>query len=199
MTELCYPNRFAADWLNALTSVIGENGVNMLLHRADVARPVDASLARAVPFTTLARLNSALDDMYTPRAGRHIALRSGRAWFAEGMRHFGAMRGVADPAFRALSIAHRCLIVLRALGQTFSRFSDQVTDIDEDARAFHLHTDLSPFAHGLNARESMCQPLTGLLTEAMRWAANGRSLSVREARCRAAGHPACDFVILIPR
>jgi hypothetical protein len=196
--EMCYANRFAADWLGALTSVIGSSGVNMLLGRAQAARPADSTLARATPFTTLSRLNGALDDMYTPRGGRHVALRSGRAWFSDGMRHFGAMRGVADPAFRALTVPDRCRVVLLALADIFSHFSDQATTLDEDARAFHWRTAHSPFAHGLSAREVMCQPLTGLLIEAMRWAANGRDLAVRESQCVTAGHSACAFVIIKP-
>ncbi|MDZ4770086.1 MAG: 4-vinyl reductase [Chloroflexota bacterium] len=195
MAEPCYPNRFAADWIAAMTEVMGDHGVHEMLTLAAAAPPVDTSLQRAYAFTTIGRINAALDQVYGVRGGRGMALRAGRAWFANGMRVFGALRGVADPAFRVLSVPDRCRVVLLAQADIFTHFSDQPMRLEETASDFRMITLASPFAEGITAARPVCHTLVGLLHEAMRWASNGRDLLVRESACRSTGSAACIFVV----
>lgn len=200
---LYYPNRFARALLNAMGEVMGEHGLSATLELADLSAlndhyPED-NLAREFDFAALARLNAALDELYGSRGGRGMALRAGRAWFARGMTSFGALTGVSDPAFRALPPETRCRIVLGALAEIFSRFSDQRSWVDETETAFHFHAQPSPTAWDQQADRPICHLLVGLLQEAMRWASNGREYTVRETYCAAVGglaaNTACQFVI----
>lgn len=195
MPARCYPNRFAADLLTAMVEVMGEYGLNETLALRSISRPSDSSLDRAYPYEKLAALNDSLDAMYGERGGRGMALRSGRSWFAGGMKEFGALRGIANPAFRVLSVSKRCRIALNAQAEIFTHFSDQPTRIEEVDNTFRVIVDHSPFAEGLEADRPVCHILVGLLQECMRWASNGRDYVVRETQCVASGGANCIFVI----
>lgn len=200
---LYYPNRFARALLNAMGEVMGEHGLSATLELADLSAlndhlPED-NLAREFDFSALARLNAALDELYGSRGGRGMALRAGRAWFARGLTHFGALTGVSDPVFRALTPEARCRIVLHTLAEIFSHFSDQHSRVDETETAFHFYVEPSPTAWGQQAERPICHLLVGMLQEAVRWASNGREYTVRETHCAAVGghspNNVCQFVI----
>jgi predicted hydrocarbon binding protein len=143
----------------------------------------------------LSKINAALDDLYGVRGGRGMALRSGRAWFARGMIQFGALRGIADPAFRALPLENRLHVGLQALADIFSNFSDQASRIEDDEAVIRFIVDPSPFAVARTAERPVCHPLVGLLQEHARWASNGREYIVRETHCAASGEEHCLFLI----
>jgi predicted hydrocarbon binding protein len=124
-----------------------------------------------------------------------MALRAGRSWFAHGLHHFGALRGVADPAFRALPLEQRTLIGMQALAEVFTRFSDQSSRLIEQPGTFQFVVAHSPFAHRISAERPVCHLLVGVLQEALRWVSNGRDYSVRETHCVATGSENCIFVI----
>lgn len=195
MASRCYPNRFATDLFSAMVEVMGEHGLNETLILKDVQRPTDDSLNRAYTFESLGALNAALDLMYGERGGRGMALRAGRSWFAKGMNGFGALTGIADPAFRVLSVSKRCRVALQALAEVFNRFSDQHARVEENEDSFRFIVENSPFAEGLHSDRPVCHILVGLLQECMRRASNGRDYVVRETQCTASGGASCIFLI----
>ena len=198
-TPLYYPNRFAHDLFAAMDEVMGKHGLDATLGMAGldayIDNPPPDDLERGFSFESIAGLNRALDEMYGQRGGRGMAIRAGRAWFAEGMKSFGALRGIGDPAFRALPLEERCRLSLNAITEIFTRFSDQATHLEEDGAFFRVVASPSPFAYGRRAERPVCHPLVGLLQEHLRWASNGREFVVRETHCAATGESACIFVI----
>lgn len=196
---LYYPNRFLLYLFSAMQEVMGQHGLDSTLAAAGLGhyttRPPENTLDRAIDFADLAALNAALDEVYGARGGRGMALRTGRVWFAQWLKDFGALRGVGHPAFRALPLEKRCLLGLEALAAVFNQFSDQHCRIEEVEGAYHFIVEHSPTAWGRTADKPICQPLVGMLQEAMRWFSNGRDYAVRETHCRACGADACLFVI----
>ena len=98
-----YPNKFARITLDAMQEVMGENGLNAILNLAGLSEyignfPPD-NLEKEYDFADYTALNIALEEMYGPRGGRGLALRAGRATFAQGLRAFGALAGVGGLAF----------------------------------------------------------------------------------------------------
>ena len=83
--SLYYPNRFVTYLLQAMEEVMGQHGLDESLALANIAAPPPDDLSREFPFERIAALNAALDQMYGLRGGRGMALRAGRAWFAQGM------------------------------------------------------------------------------------------------------------------
>lgn len=192
---LCYPNRFAMDLFTAMGDVMGEHGLQEMLALAGIVSTPDESLVQEYPFARLAALNQAFDEVYGARGGRGMALRAGRAWFAGGMKSFGALSGVADPAFRVLSVTDRCRVGLEAQARIFTHFSAQVTTVKEDAKHFRVVVQPSPFAYGIQAEHPVCHLLVGLLKECLAWASNGHDYPIRETQCIASGGENCVFVV----
>ena len=174
---------------------MGQHGLDQTLELAGIAAAPPDDLTREFPFERIAALNSALDEMYGQRGGRGMALRAGRAWFANGMKEFGALNGIADPAFRRLSLDDRVRLALQAQAEIFSNFSDQHSHIETTSSSLQFVIENSPFAWGRDAEKPVCHPLVGLLQECARWASNGRDYTVRETHCIATGDAACIVVI----
>ena len=107
-SEYNYANKIALLSLKALEEVMGKNGLNAILNLAHLPHIIDHyppdNLEREFNFADFSALNLALEEMYGPRGGRGLALRAGRAAFADALRHFGALAGASDLAFRVLPL-----------------------------------------------------------------------------------------------
>jgi hypothetical protein len=83
LSGLYYPNKIARIYLEVLEDIMGKNGLNSVLHKADLDRLIDNyprdNLAKEFDFAEFSALNQALDDTYGPRGGRVFALRGGKA------------------------------------------------------------------------------------------------------------------------
>lgn len=208
---LYYPNRFARYFFSAMEDVMGKNGVAALLTLTGLEQfinqlPAD-TLERSFDFAYMATLSQGLEEMYGGRGGRGIALRIGRAWMAQGLKTFGALGGMSDPAFRALPLPERAQLGLAALGNLFTRFSDQRSRVETGAgagagdgdgdgkKSSRFVVEPSPMAWGRTADRPVCHALTGVLQEGLRWASNGYEYHVYETECRATGSESCVFVV----
>lgn len=194
---LYYPNRIARVLFSAMDDVLGKGGLATLLSFAQLDDhlthlPPD-DLARTFDFAALASLSQALEEMYGTRGGRGMALRVGRAAFAAGFKRFGAMAGMADPAFQALPLDVRTRLGAAALAAIFTNFSDQQTTVTEHELHFELATGYSPFAWGRTSERPVCNALVGMIQESLRWASQGLEFHVQETHCRAAGDEQCVF------
>ncbi len=194
---LYYPNRIARWLLIAMEDVMGTAGLNAILTLAGLGTYIDQpppnTMARQFDFAHLSSMAQALEEMYGARGGRGIALRIGRACFSQGLKNFGAMAGMTDPAFQILPLDQRTRLGLDAVAAIFVNFSDQVTTVEESAAYYDVIVDPSPMAWGRSTDKPVCHALTGILQETMRWASDGHEFSVQETTCRAAGHDVCTF------
>lgn len=176
---------------------MGQHGLATLLGLAALEEYIDQpppdNLDREFDFAQLAALNAALEEMYGVRGGRGMALLIGRASFAQGIRHFGVMKGMADPAFRALPLHVRSEYGLQALATVFNRFTDQRSSVEISDEAYLFRVENSPMAWGRQAQKPVCHALVGIVQECLRWASNGYIFHVRETHCRAVGGEACTF------
>jgi predicted hydrocarbon binding protein len=196
---LYYPNRIARYFFLAMEDVMGQSGLSMVLNQAKQDRyiahyPPD-NLGREFDFTSMSAIQIALEDIYGVRGGRGMALRIGRAAFSQGLKNFGALAGINDPAFRALPRDERCRLGLSALADIFTRFSDQKSSIEEDEKAFRFVAQISPMSWGRITDKPVCHALAGIIQECARWSSNGYEYIVHETACRACGDEACVFTI----
>lgn len=196
---LYYPNRLARYLFLAMEDVMGQSGLNMLLSLAKQDEyighyPID-NLVKGFDFASMASIQQALEDIYGSRGGRGMALRIGRACFSNGMKSFGVLAGMSDPAFRALPREERCRMGLQALAAVFNKFTDQRSSFEEDERAFRFIVADSPMAWGRRSDKPVCHALAGILQEGVRWASNGYEYIVYETVCHACGDDHCVFTI----
>jgi len=77
-----YPNKFALITINALEDVMGKNGLNAILNLASLGNLIDNlpedNLNKEFDFADFSAINQALEEMYGPRGGRGLAVRTSR-------------------------------------------------------------------------------------------------------------------------
>ena len=195
-----YPNKFALITLNALEDVMGKNGLNAILNLANLGKlidnPPDDNLNKEFDFADFSAINQALEDMYGPRGGRGLALRAGRATFADGLRSFGALAGAGDLAFKVLPLQAKLRIGAPAMAKIFSQMSDQISTVEEKENEFVYTIHRCPVCWGRHdENKPVCFVATGLLQEGLKWVSGGNEFRVNESKCVAMGHDICEFII----
>ena len=195
-----YPNKFARITIEAMEEVMGENGLKAILNLAGLSHlignyPPD-NLEKEFDFGDFTALNVALEEMYGPRGGRGLALRAGRATFAQGLRAFGALAGVGDLAFKVLPLNAKLKIGVPAMANIFSQFSDQVSNVFDEGSDKIIYTlERCPMCWDRKADRSVCFVGQGLLQEGLRWVSGGNEFKVDLDTCIAKGDDMGRYII----
>lgn len=197
---LYYPNKMGRIYLMAMEEVMGKNGVNAVLNMAKLSHLIDnyppGNLDKLFSFDDFGSLSQAVDDMYGPRGGRGLSLRAGRATFAQGLTEFGAIIGMADLAFKLVPLTTKLKVGLRAMAETFSKFTDQETYVEELPDRFNYVIVKCPNCWGRKSDKPVCYVAVGLLQEGLRWVSGGREFYVEQVTGKSSGDPNCQFHIL---
>lgn len=199
-SEYNYANKIARIALMALEEVMGKNGLNAILNLAHLPHLIDNlppdNLEREFNFADFSAVNLALEEMYGPRGGRGLALRAGRAAFADSLRNFGALAGVGDLAFKVLPLQTKLRIGIPAMAKIFSQISDQYSTVQERENDFIYTIHRCPVCWGRHdADRPVCFIAMGLLQEGLKWVSGGNEFRVNESLCLAVGDSVCEFVI----
>ncbi|NDJ84739.1 MAG: 4-vinyl reductase [Chloroflexi bacterium] len=194
-----YPNKFALIILMAMEEIMGKNGLNAILNLAGLSEfinnyPPD-NLEKEFDFAYVTALQVALEEMYGPRGGRGLALRAGRATFAEGLKGFGALAGVGDLAFKVLPLPQKLKIGLPAMANILTQFSDQISRVHEEEDKFIYTLERCPMCWKRKADRPVCYIGQGLLQEGLRWVSGGHEFKVDMASCIAKGDDMGRYVI----
>ncbi len=192
---LHYPNKIARIYLMAMEEVMGRNALNAMLNMAGLSHLIDHyppdNLHREFDFADYSALSGALEEMYGARGGRGLALRAGRASFAQGLRHFGALAGAGDLAFKVLPMTTKLKIGIPAMAKIFSQVSDQKSWVEETPTEYIYYMAPCPVCWGRRSEKPMCHAGAGLLQEGLRWVSGGHEFRVQEAKCVGCGDAAC--------
>ena len=197
---LYYPNKFGLITIKSLEEVMGKNGLNAILNLAGLNNYVDHyppdNLEKGFDCAELSASGVALEEMYGPRGGRGLALRAGRATFADALKNFGALAGVADLAFVVLPLHAKLRIGVPAMAKIFSQLSDQLSTVEERDTEYVYTIHKCPVCWGRhNADKPVCYTATGLLQEGLKWVSGGNEFRVNESKCVAVGDEVCEFII----
>lgn len=197
---LYYPNKFALITLDAFEQVMGKNGLNAILNLAHLSHLIDNyppdNLNKEFDFANYTAINVALEEMYGPRGGRGLALRAGRALFADALRNFGALAGVGDLAFKVLPLPAKLKIGLPAMARIFTQVSDQKTTVQDEGNEIIYTIHKCPVCWSRKGSDKpVCFIAVGLLQEGLKWVSGGSEFRVNESKCVAMGDDVCEFVI----
>lgn len=195
-----YANKFVLITIQALEEVMGKNGVNAVLNLAHLPHLIDHyppdNLERQFDFADFTAIGQALEEMYGPRGGRGLALRAGRAAFAESLRNFGALAGVGDLAFKVLPLQVKLRIGLPAMARIFSQITDQYSTVEERDTDFIYLIHRCPQCWGRSGLDKpVCFIGAGLLQESLKWVSGGNEFRVNESKCMAMGDKICEYTI----
>lgn len=197
---LFYPNKFGLIIIKSLEDVMGKNGLNAILNLAGLNYYIENyppdNLEKGFDFTELSAIGVALEEMYGPRGGRGLALRAGRATFADALKYFGALAGAGDLAFKVLPLQAKMRIGLPAMAKIFSQVSDQLSTVEEKDNEFIYTIHKCPCCWGRSGVDkAVCFIAVGLLQESLKWVSGGNEFRVNESKCVALNDPICEFVI----
>lgn len=199
LSGLYWPNKMVRIYLSVLEDIMGKNGLNSVLHAADLDRLIDHyppdNLNREFDFAEFAALNQGLDDTYGPRGGRVFALRGGKASVKAGLDAFGAAVGVSGLALKILPLNAKLRIGLPAMAKIFSTFSDQVSVVRELDDRFVYTIKKCPVCWGRHSDRAICHGAVGLLQGGVHWVSGGKDFAVVETECKAKGDQDCVFEI----
>lgn len=194
-----YPNKIGRLYILSLEDVMGRNGVNALLNLAGAKHLVNNypsnDLKREFPFKDLATISQATETMYGARGARGMEMRAGRYAFTLGLKEFGPLLGMADLALKLMPMAMKMKIALNATAQTFDRFTDQPTRVEERKGQFLYIIEHCANCWGRKSDRSVCHLAHGILEEAVSWVTGGHNFRVEEVECRALGAETCTFSI----
>jgi len=197
---LYYPSKFGLIMIKALEDVMGKNGLNAILNLAGLNNYVDNyppdSLEKSFDFADVSSINIALEEMYGPRGGRGLALRAGRATFADALKNFGALAGAGDLAFKVLPLQAKMRIGIPAMAKIFTQVSDQHSTVEEHENEFVYTIHKCPVCWGRSGVDKpACFVAVGLLQEGLKWVSGGNEFRVNESKCIAIGDNVCEFII----
>jgi len=194
-----YPNKFGRFFLASLQETVIEDGYIKLLERAGVAqyakRLPEDNWAREFDFAIIARLNQGLYELFGPRGGRRLALRTGSGFFRAGLGEVGDLAGITDLAHRSLPLQMKLQQGLTAVARTFSQTSDQTTWLEVQEMRLLYFVDPCPVCWQQSAASPICTITTGFLQELLSWLSDGQNFRVQQTACKAMGGENCLFRI----
>lgn len=195
-TTYHYPQKMGRIILLGMEEVIGKGGVDAVLDLAALndLQP-SATNERTFSFETVSKLHQVLEQVYGPRGGRGLALRSGRACFKYGIKEYGSMLGLTEMAFRLLPLPTKLHTGARSFADLFNKHTDQKVRVEETETQILWHIERCPLCWERKAEEPVCHLAVGLLQEALYWLSGGKVFSVEETACHARGDDHCVISI----
>lgn len=194
-----YPQKMGRLIFLGMEEVIGTSGVDAVLRVASLEKFIQnyppSNSERKFSFETVSLLQSALEQIYGPRGGRGLALRTGRACFKYGLKEYGSMLGLTEMAFRLLSLPTKLHTGTRSFADLFNKQTDQKVVVEEKDGRILWHIERCPLCWERKADEPVCHLAVGLLQEALYWLSGGKVFNVEETACIARGDAACTITI----
>jgi hypothetical protein len=195
-----YPNKMGLLYLTALEEVLGRNGINAILHLADmdefIGRYPSDNLEKHFDFVYIASLHEALEMIYGARGGRGLELRAGRALFSGGLRNFGALSGAGDLAFKVLPLSTKLKIGVPAIAKVFTTVTDQISNSHERDDHYVYTLERCSMCWNRTSEKPVCHTAVGIIQEALKWLSGGREFKIEMKSCMACGEKMGELRIL---
>lgn len=199
ITHYYYPNQLGRIILQAMEEVVGTTGLKAVLNQSGISQYMDNfppnNLDLQFKFEYVAGIQQSLEDIYGPRGGRGLAMRTGRACFKHGLREYGPILGFTELTFRLLPLDEKMRTGAAFFAEIFNRFSDQRVEISEDAECFYWKIVRCPVCWQRTTDAPACHLAVGLLQEALYWVSSGKFFNVEETQCVAKGDEVCLIVV----
>lgn len=186
-------------FLEGVQEIIGRAGLNAtfnLAHLNHLLPPAGfQKFDHNFTFADLSAIQLALEELYGPRGGRGVALRSGRVFFKYFLRSFGDQMQMTTLDYRLLPTHQRVTTGLRSMAAALCDQCSANFSVSEDDDAWYWQSDQCPWCFERTQQECMCHFSVGMLQEYVSWAGGGKIYHVIETECIARGGSACTIRI----
>jgi predicted hydrocarbon binding protein len=196
--EAVIVNALVRQALTAAQEVMGENGLNAVLHSVGLERfignfpPNDTN--PSIKTTEYARFNAAIENFYG-RGGKGMLRRIGKASFQYGIREQGALMGVAGVALKLMPTRGRIKFILNGMVSALKKTNPQVEAwVEEDGDTIAYCESTCAICLGRHSEQPICHLYAGSVAEAVRWATD-QEYEVIETHCVAKGDKYCRFEV----
>jgi len=195
-------NSLVRQALTSAQEVMGDNGLNTVLHTCGLERFVGNfppnNLEPAIQASQYAKFNEAIEAFYG-RGGKGILRRIGKASFQYGIREQSALLGVAGVAIKLLPEKQRIKFILNGMADALKKSNLNVNAwVDDSGPRLAYVESTCAICYGRHSETPICYLYSGSIGEAVLWAA-GREYEVIETHCLAKGDEYCRFEIGEPR
>lgn len=191
-------NTIVRQALTSAQEVMGENGLNAVLHTSGLERfianfPPD-NLEPGISASEYGKLNEAIEAFYG-RGGRGMLRRIGKASFQYGVREQAALLGVAGVALKLLPERQRIKFILNSMAGALKKTNPQVNAwVDDSGERIAYMESTCAVCFGRQTTEPICHLYAGSIAEAVQWA-TGKEFKIIETHCLAKGDEYCRFEV----
>jgi predicted hydrocarbon binding protein len=195
---LYYPNQMARIYVTSIEETIGAEAMQAIYKTAGIPQelyPPPNNSAKEFDFAYFGAIGATLEKMYGPRGERGLTVHAGRASFAKGLAEYGPLTGTRELAFKMIPLNAKLKIVLKAMAESYSRFSDQRTSVEEADDHFNFIIHQCPRCWGRTSQKPICYSGVGILEEGCSWVSGGMKFEIEEIACIAMGAETCIFQI----
>ena len=196
--EAVIVNALVRQALVSAQEVMGENGLNAILHSVGLERFIDNfppdDTNPGIKAVEYAKFNEAIETFYG-RGGKGMLRRVGKASFQYGVREQGALMGVAGAALKLMPQKQRIKFILNAMVNALKKTNAQVEAWvdDEDGKIAYCESTCA-ICLGRHSDVPICHLYAGSVGEAVRWATD-QEYEIIETHCIAKGDKYCRFEI----
>lgn len=194
-----YPNKLSRIILMSIEEIIGHNGLNAVLNQANLKNFINNippnNDGQLMNFDEISRIHISLEQLYGPRGGRGLALRSGRVCFKNGLREFGEEMRINNPDFRLLPPDMKILVSIKNMAKLFNKYSENRVRVEERPERILWVVEQCPVCWNRSTDTQVCYLDIGLLQESLYWVSGGKFFNVEEIQCVAMGSATCTIAI----
>ena len=191
-------NALVRQALTSAQEVMGENGLNAVLHTSGLEQFVGNfppnNLDPSIQASQYAKLNEAIEAFYG-RGGRGMLRRIGKASFQYAVREQAALLGIAGIALKLMPEKQKIKFILNSMAGALKKSNPQVEAwLDDSGERLAYLESTCGVCQGRHSENAICYLYAGSIGEAVRWA-TGKEFEITETHCLAKGHPYCRFEV----
>jgi len=191
-------NALVRQALTSAQEVMGENGLNAVLHTSGLERFIGNfppnNLEPSIQASQYAKLNEAIEDFYG-RGGRGMLRRIGKASFQYAVREQAALLGIAGIALKLMPEKQKIKFILNSMVGALKKSNPQVDAwLDDSGERLAYLESTCGVCLGRQSDHAICHLYAGSIAEAVRWA-TGKEFEITETHCLAKGDPYCRFEV----
>ena len=191
-------NALVRQALTSAQEVMGENGLNAVLHTSGLEKFVGNfppnNLDPSIQASQYAKLNEAIEAFYG-RGGRGMLRRIGKASFQYAVREQAALLGIAGIALKLMPEKQKIKFILNSMAGALKKSNPQVEAwLDDSGERLAYLESTCGVCQGRHSENAICHLYAGSIGEAVRWA-TGKEFEITETHCLAKGDPYCRFEV----